>query len=171
MAQDYIERRGSGYYFIGSRVSLDSVVYQFLQGESPEGIVQAFPSLSLVQVYGGIAYYLERREEIDAHLKAGEARFEEMAKASRDANPLLYAKLDAARQSATVQANCALVFRPTKISTRKLSPACCDANRQSISRHRRQPGFSGCLIRMCSQRGARGKNSLISRSRYDAGTF
>lgn len=70
MAQDYIERRGNGYYFIGSRVSLDSVVYQFLQGESPEGIAQAFPSLSLVQVYGGVAYYLERRGEIDAHLKA-----------------------------------------------------------------------------------------------------
>jgi hypothetical protein len=33
--QDFIERRGEGYYFIGSRVSLDSVVYQFLQGESP----------------------------------------------------------------------------------------------------------------------------------------
>ena len=52
MAQEYIERRDGGYYFIGSRVSLDSVVYQFLQGESPEAIVQAFPSLSLEQVYG-----------------------------------------------------------------------------------------------------------------------
>jgi uncharacterized protein (DUF433 family) len=102
MAQDYIEQRGNGNYFVGSRMSLDSVVYQFLQGESPEGIVQAFPSLSLVQVYGGIAYYLERREEIDARLRMGEARFEEMAKASRAANPLLYAKLNAARQSATV---------------------------------------------------------------------
>src|SRR6266852_6624659 len=53
MAQEYIERRDGGHYFIGSRVSLDSVVYQFLQGESPEAIVQAFPSLSLEQVYGG----------------------------------------------------------------------------------------------------------------------
>lgn len=81
-------------------MSLDSVVYQFLQGELPEGIVQAFPSLSLVHVYGGIAYYLERREEIDAHLRESEAQFDEMAKAARRANPLLYAKLDAARQSA-----------------------------------------------------------------------
>jgi hypothetical protein len=51
MPQEYIERRGDGYYFIGSRVSLDSVVYQFLRGETPEGMVQAFPSLSLVQVF------------------------------------------------------------------------------------------------------------------------
>lgn len=99
MAQEYIERRGSGYYFIGSRVSLDSVVYQFLQGESPEGVVQSFPSLSLVQVYGGITFYLDRRFEIDAHLKRGEARFDDLARASREANPLLYAKLDSARHS------------------------------------------------------------------------
>ena len=77
MSQEYIERRDGGYYFIGSRVSLDSVVYQFLSGESPEGIAQAFPTLFLEQVYGGIAFYLANREEIEDHLKRGEARFEE----------------------------------------------------------------------------------------------
>jgi hypothetical protein len=78
MAQEFIERRGEGYYFIGSRVSLDSIVYQFLQGESPEGIVQAFPSLSLLQVYSGITFYLERRSEVDAWLRRSEAQFDEM---------------------------------------------------------------------------------------------
>jgi uncharacterized protein (DUF433 family) len=99
MAQEYIEQRGSGYYFSSTRVSLESVVYQFLKGESPEAIAQAFPSLSLLQVYGGITFYLARRTEIDAYLRQGEARFEELARASREANPLLYAKLDAARQA------------------------------------------------------------------------
>ena len=47
MEQKFIVRRGGGYYFIGSRVSLDAVALQFLQGESPEAIVQAFLSLSL----------------------------------------------------------------------------------------------------------------------------
>jgi uncharacterized protein (DUF433 family) len=70
MAQEFIEQRGGGYYFVGSRVSLESVAYQFLQGESPEGIVQAYPSLSLLQVYGGITYYLAYREEIDEYLGA-----------------------------------------------------------------------------------------------------
>jgi uncharacterized protein (DUF433 family) len=50
MVEEYIERRGGGYYFVGSRVSLDSVVYEFLKGESPEAIPQSFPSLSLLQV-------------------------------------------------------------------------------------------------------------------------
>jgi uncharacterized protein (DUF433 family) len=98
MAQEYVEQRGGGYYFTRSRVSLDSIVYQFLQGESPEAIVQAFPSLSLEQVYGGITFYLAHCGEIDAYLKQGEARFEELARASREANPLLYAKLEAARR-------------------------------------------------------------------------
>src|SRR5713226_6627038 len=94
MAQEYIERRDAGYYFIGSRVSLDSVVYQFLQGESPEAIVQAFPSLSLEQVYGGITFYLAHRAEIDAYLEKAEARFKELAMASRNANPFVRRQLD-----------------------------------------------------------------------------
>jgi uncharacterized protein (DUF433 family) len=99
MSEAYVERRDGGYYLNGSRVSLDSVVYEFLRGESPEAIMQAFPSLSLTQVYGGITFYLERRPEIDAYLKRSELRFEELAQASRQANPLLYAKLDAARRA------------------------------------------------------------------------
>lgn len=99
MVREYIEQRDGGYYFAGSRVSLDSVVYQFLSGESPEGIVQAFPSLSLEQVYGGITFYLSRRDEIDASLKQSDHRFEKLAAASRKANPLFYAKLEAARRA------------------------------------------------------------------------
>ncbi len=103
MAQEYIERRDGGYYFVGSRVSLDSVVYQFLQGESPEAIVQAFPSLSLEQAYGGITFYLAHRAEMDAYLEKAEARFKELATASRNANPLLYAKLKAAKRATPIR--------------------------------------------------------------------
>jgi uncharacterized protein (DUF433 family) len=39
--------RNGGYYVIGSRVSLESVVYPFLDGASPETIVVEFPTLSL----------------------------------------------------------------------------------------------------------------------------
>ena len=77
---------------------MDSVVYEFLKGETPEGILQSFPSLSLEQIYGGIAYYLAHRGEIDDYLERGEARFEELARKSRKANRLLYAKLESARR-------------------------------------------------------------------------
>ena len=47
MAQEYVEKRNGGYYVMGSRVSLESVVYPFLDGASPETIVDEFPTLSL----------------------------------------------------------------------------------------------------------------------------
>jgi uncharacterized protein (DUF433 family) len=40
------------YRVAGSRVSLDSVVINWLNGESAESIAQNFDSLSLEQVYG-----------------------------------------------------------------------------------------------------------------------
>jgi len=76
MAREYVERREGGYYLIGSRVSLESIVYEFLRGESPEGIGQAFPSLSLEQVFGAILFYLANRDAIDIYLRQGEARFD-----------------------------------------------------------------------------------------------
>lgn len=49
--------------------------------ESPEAIVQAFPSLSLEQVFGAILFYLANRTAIDSYLRQGEARFDELASA------------------------------------------------------------------------------------------
>ena len=43
MAQEYVEKRNGGYYVMGSRVSLESVIYPFLDGASPETIVEEFP--------------------------------------------------------------------------------------------------------------------------------
>ncbi|BCL36785.1 DUF433 domain-containing protein [Nostoc sp. MS1] len=52
LVEKYIEQRNQGYWIKGSRISLDSVVYAFLNGDSPESIVQNFPLLSLEKVYG-----------------------------------------------------------------------------------------------------------------------
>lgn len=98
MSKVYVEKVGDAYKVAGSRVSLDSVVYAFLGGQSPESIVESFPTLSLEQVYGAITFYLSNRDEIDAYLKQGEDGFEELRRASREANPQLYKKLEEARQ-------------------------------------------------------------------------
>ena len=60
----YVERRDDGYAATGTRVSLDSIVYAFVSGESAESIAQAFPVLSLEQGYGAITFYLAHRDEI-----------------------------------------------------------------------------------------------------------
>jgi hypothetical protein len=52
----------------GARVSLDSLLYAFLDGSTPEEIVQQYPSLRLADVYTIIAYYLQNRAELVGYL-------------------------------------------------------------------------------------------------------
>lgn len=59
-----------------TRVSLDSVVYEFLKGSTAEHIVECYDSLSLAEVYEAIAFYLRHREEVDAYLAEREAQGE-----------------------------------------------------------------------------------------------
>ena len=102
MSKDYIEKAGQAYRIAGTRVSLDSVVYGFWNGESPESITQSFPALTLEQVYGAIAYYLDHQNEIDAYIKQGETDYEVRREASRKADPMFYQKMaDRRRQIKT----------------------------------------------------------------------
>ena len=101
---EYVEQRNNGYYVAGTRVSLDSVVCAFLRGESPEGIAEAFPAVSLEQIFGSITYYLAHRAPIDAYLEQARTEFDRMRKAARQKHPLLYAKLDAKRETVSRRA-------------------------------------------------------------------
>ncbi len=66
MVREYIEKRDGTYYIAGSRVALESVIWEFLEGASPESIADDFPTLSLEQVYGAITFYLANRAGADA---------------------------------------------------------------------------------------------------------
>lgn len=77
MESNYVEFRDSRYWIKGERVSLDSIVYCFREGLSPETIVHdCFPSLTLEQTYGAITYYLAHQAEIDEYLKQSEEEWE-----------------------------------------------------------------------------------------------
>jgi hypothetical protein len=78
-------------------MSLDSIVYAFQKGLSPESIVQSFPLLTLEQVYGAIAFYLANRSEIDAYLAVEELAFDAMSQPLEATDPALYSKLMAAK--------------------------------------------------------------------------
>jgi uncharacterized protein (DUF433 family) len=94
MDQSYIEQRNGGYYIRDTRVSLDSVVYRWLEGLSAETIAECFPVLTLEQVYGAIAYYLGHRVEIDAYLKAADDEYEAFRERVRANYPRLSQRLD-----------------------------------------------------------------------------
>lgn len=95
---EYVERRHGGYWIAGTRISLDSIIYAFLRGASPEGIARSFPLLKLEDVYGAITFYLGHQLEVDEYLKRGEVEFESLRQTCRSTNPDLYKKLEEARQ-------------------------------------------------------------------------
>lgn len=99
----YVEQRNGGYYVAGSRVSLDSIVYSFKAGDSPETIRQNFPSLSLEQVYGAITFYLAHREEVEENIGEGEEAVNRSIAHLRESRPEMYARLDALRREAAGQ--------------------------------------------------------------------
>jgi uncharacterized protein (DUF433 family) len=103
MSKDYVTQIDDAYRVSGTRVSLDSVVYAWLDGLSPESIVESYPALTLGQVHGALAYYLGHQQEIDQHLRLGEAEFEklraETKRRLRETRPLLYQKVVAHKKS------------------------------------------------------------------------
>lgn len=98
MRNAYIEQRDGAYVVAGTRVSLDSIAYAFLEGQSAEAIAQAFPVLSLEQVYSAITYYLAHRDDVDRYLERQRQDFDAARQAARDADPVFYKKLAYAKK-------------------------------------------------------------------------
>ena len=94
MGKAYVVKLDNGAYRItDSRVSLDSVVYAFLKGDSPEAIAQSFPVLKLAEVYGALAWYLENQTEFDDYLNKADERHEQMKRELTEKYPQLYRDL------------------------------------------------------------------------------
>lgn len=94
MDNNYVSVDGDAYRISGSRVSLDSIVYDYLSGLSPESIADNFDTLSLEQVYGAITFYLSHKEEVDRHLMQNRVKFDALRQKARESHPLLYRKLE-----------------------------------------------------------------------------
>ncbi len=63
----------AGTYRVGtSRVTLDVLMNAYKMGDSPEQIVESFPTLKLGDVYLVIAFYIQNKEAVEAYLKEGE---------------------------------------------------------------------------------------------------
>ena len=63
---------------MGSRIPLDTVIYEFNQGATAEQIQDSFPSLSLRSIYGAISFYLERQTAVDDYLRRREQEAAEL---------------------------------------------------------------------------------------------
>ncbi len=83
----------------GTRVSLASIVHCYWAGDTPETILQSFPTLTLEGIYGAIADYLANRGPIDERIAELDKRWDEECEAAKVRNAELRARLAAARQS------------------------------------------------------------------------
>ena len=52
----------------GTRVTLDTIVEAFLEGDTAEEITDQYPSLSLADVYAVITFYLNNQEQVNQYL-------------------------------------------------------------------------------------------------------
>jgi uncharacterized protein (DUF433 family) len=94
----YLEENECGALRIkGTRVGIEPIVAAFQDGESPEKIAQEFSTVTLAQVYGAIAYYLENKQLIDDDMAESQRELEKFPPLSQT-NPELYARLEAARR-------------------------------------------------------------------------
>jgi len=81
--REYVEERNGAYYVAGTRVSLDSIVQCFNEGLSPEANLQEFETLTLAQVFGAVAFYLDNQPAIDACRTRQKRRFEAVRNAAQ----------------------------------------------------------------------------------------
>jgi uncharacterized protein (DUF433 family) len=52
----------------GTRVPLDTIVAVYKQGVPPEEIADRFSTVTLADVYSTLAFYFDRREDVEAYL-------------------------------------------------------------------------------------------------------
>jgi len=102
MAKEYVQSVEGAYRVAGTRVSLDSIVYCYREGLSPEGIAECFPALTLEQVYGAIAFYLANQQMVDEYLLDGENLSHELQAESRRQNADLITRLQRARHESQI---------------------------------------------------------------------
>ncbi len=99
MVIEHVELREGVYFVTGTHISLDSIVYAFREGSSPESIREDFEGLTLAHVYGAIAFYLDNQAEVDSYLLGRKEQWAELERQGTPPGADLSARLERARQS------------------------------------------------------------------------
>ena len=80
-------------------------MYSFKDGaEAPETTRQSFPSLTLEQVYGAIAFYLGHQADVDANIREGEEELERSVPPLSESRPDLYGRILVSHDKRTMPA-------------------------------------------------------------------
>ena len=100
MVSEHVEQREGVYYVPGTRITLDSIVYAFREGCSPESIREDFEGLTLPDVYGVIAFYLDHQGDIDDYLSRRKDQWAELERGGTPPSRNLQTRLERTRRRA-----------------------------------------------------------------------
>jgi hypothetical protein len=92
----YVEEREGGYYVAGARISLDSIVHAFQEGESPEAILKAFP-MAGPESTAQSPFTSKTKEKVEAYLLDQERLWREVEDLGTD-HPGSLARLREAKE-------------------------------------------------------------------------
>lgn len=71
--EDYFEQIGPLEIRLkGHRVGIDTILFDYRDGLTPEEIAVRYPTLTMEQIYATITYYWRYRDQVDAFLHAVE---------------------------------------------------------------------------------------------------
>ncbi len=93
-AVEHVQERDGELYIGQSRVTLSSVIAVWNQeGQRPESIPAAYPTVSLAAAYSAVAYYLDHQEGLDRYFEEGRREFERLRAENRAADPSFHSDI------------------------------------------------------------------------------
>jgi uncharacterized protein (DUF433 family) len=74
---EYLTQDADGCIHVtGHRIGLQDLVYYYNEENSPEALLEIFPTLSLILVHKVIAFYLQEQVDVDAYVAGCEEEME-----------------------------------------------------------------------------------------------
>lgn len=91
----YVRERDGVLYIGDTRVTVCSLIAAWQnEGYTPEELQIGFPSLSLAQVYGAVAYYLDHQQALDRLFTAENEQYAAQYTQARASDPEFYRRLE-----------------------------------------------------------------------------
>ena len=87
----------------GHRVGIETILFDYLDGLTPEEIALRYPTLSLKEIYTTIAFYWRNQAEIDAYLHSIEAHEAKMRREQEQNPPDVVKRLRAMKSARRTQ--------------------------------------------------------------------
>ena len=70
----------------GHRIGIETILFDYLDGLTPEEIALRYPTLTLEEVYATVTYYWRNQAEVDAYLRAADEHEVQMRR-EQEVNP------------------------------------------------------------------------------------